>query len=402
MSNDHAIAATTRTLQNLLTGATPTVTTLPLDKARDGTAADQLNLFLFATPLAAAWRNSDPIGLRPGETGQSPLPLVLHYLVTAYGDNETAAHLILGRAMRILHDHPVLAAQEITDATADDLPDSDLHLQPERIRLTPLPMSTHDMFELWSGFSTNYRISAAYEASVILVDSTQAARTPLPVLRRGPDDRGPSTAAAAPAELTAVLPPDGAAVATLGANVRLVGSNLTGAVTAVRFRNRWLDAPIELAPTSEKAPEPTVALPSGDPANVEWVPGIYQVSVVSAPVGLSRWASGEVPMALGAAITVSPLNAPAGDVALTLECRPRLRSGQRVLVLFGAARATAEEIRTPDDTTEPTTVTVTFRTVPAGSHVVRLRVDGVDSDPVRYDGTPPQPRFDPAVVVTVT
>jgi hypothetical protein len=404
MSNEFSIAAVTQTLVNLLTKATPHVSNQPLDKARDGAADNQLNVFLYAVPLAAAWRNSDPIGSRPGEKGEAPLPLVLHYLVTAYGADEAAAHLVLGRAMRILHDHPVLGAQEIADATTD-LPDSDLHLQAERIRLTPLPLSTHDMFELWSGFSTNYRISAAYEVSVVLVDSTRDRSTPLPVLTRGRDDRGPSVGGAAGAELTAVLPPVGAAVATLGTSVRLVGSNLSGAVTAVRFRSRWLPEPIEVPFASAGGHEDvSVLLPSGDQASAAWPPGIYSVSVVSAPLGQPHWVSTpEVAMGLGASITVTPITAPPGDIVLTVTCRPRLRDSQRVQILIDKERrAVSTKITTPAATTEPSTVTATFGAVPKGSYVVRLRVDGVDSDPVRYEGSPPRPLFDPAVVLVVT
>jgi hypothetical protein len=46
-------------------------------------------------------------------------------------------------------------------------------------------------------------------------------------------------------------------------------------------------------------------------------------------------------------------------------------------------------------------VTVTFPAVSAGTYVVRLRVDGVDSDPVHYVGSPPLPEFDPASQVVV-
>ena len=76
MSNGLAIAAITRTLHSLLAAATPTVTMRPLDKARDGISADQLNIFLYATVLSAAWRNTDPVGVLPGEDGRPALPLI--------------------------------------------------------------------------------------------------------------------------------------------------------------------------------------------------------------------------------------------------------------------------------------------------------------------------------------
>jgi hypothetical protein len=403
MSNSFALAATTRTLRNLLTEGTPNVTFLPPDKAHEEGAGDQLNVFLFATPLAPAWRNADPIGLAPGEVGLAPLPLLLHYLVTAYANDEAAAHVLLGRAMSILHDHPVLGEQEIHDATSADLPDSDLHLQRERLRVTPLQMSTHDMFELWSGFSTNYRASQAYEVSVVLIDSTRGRSAPLPVLRQGPEDRGPGTVATPAAVLRAVLAPPDEPVLTLGSTVRLIGENLTGSFTTVRFRNQRLVAPIEIVPDpTGTSIERTVTLPEPAAATDTWVAGIYDVALISAFPGMPRWSSPERPMGLGPTVTVAPLAAGPGNLDLTLTCRPRLRDGQQVQVFLGSGDpAIPLTVTTPADVTQPTTVTVTFPAVTAGSYVVRLRVDGVDSNPVRYTGSPPHPEFDPNAQVVV-
>ena len=200
MSNSLAISAVTATLRRLIIRGVSdlpnqNVTTKPLDKARpNGTAADQLNIFLYQTILNAAWRNMDmPRQVRPGETGQPPLALNLHYLITAYGENddETKSHGWLGRAMGVLHDHPVLAGQEIQDALAG----SELESQIERVRITPQPLTLEEMSKLWTAFQTQYRISVAYAVEVVLIESTRRSRTPLPVLTRGEDDRGVSAQA---------------------------------------------------------------------------------------------------------------------------------------------------------------------------------------------------------------
>ena len=206
MSNPLAIAAVTATLRNLLTQgvttdpdlADATVTTQPPDKARDGNNnANQLNLFLYQTMLNAAWRNMDmPRQVKPGETGQPPLALDLHYLITAYGRNndDVFSHHLLGRAMRILHDHPLLGEAEIKAA----LPDNDLHEQVERVRITPQPLSLEEMSKLWTTFQTQYRISVAYEVGVILVDSSRDASAPLPVPAFTTPRRAAPAAPAAP------------------------------------------------------------------------------------------------------------------------------------------------------------------------------------------------------------
>src|SRR5262249_23836140 len=197
MSNAFAIAATTATLRSLLARGLGIshVTVRSLDNARKDITTDHVNLFLYQTLPNAAWRNMDmPRQLKPGETGQPPLPLTLYYLLTAYSDDmdDTGSHRLLGQAMSIFHDHPLLGADEIKNATSTttDLADSNLHEQIDRVRITLQPLTIEEMSKLWSPFQTQYRLSAAYQVSVILIESTRPVRSPLPVLTRGRDDRG--------------------------------------------------------------------------------------------------------------------------------------------------------------------------------------------------------------------
>ena len=196
MSDALAIAAVTTTIRNLLfTGVNAVVpgtevTARPLDSARNGRTGNQLNVFLYHTSIDPAWRNSDfPGRVKPGETGFSPLPLALYYLVTAYGldDDETVGHRLLGAGMSALHDHPVLGVDELRLA----LPESSVADQVERVRITSQPIGLDDLSKLWTSFQTQYRVSAAYQASVVLIESRNGTRAPVPVLTHGEDDAGP-------------------------------------------------------------------------------------------------------------------------------------------------------------------------------------------------------------------
>ena len=57
--------------------------------------------------------------------GQPPLGLNLYYLVSAHGHNEDdpdpISHRLLGKAMAILHENPMLEPAEIRDALAVDV-----------------------------------------------------------------------------------------------------------------------------------------------------------------------------------------------------------------------------------------------------------------------------------------
>ena len=431
MSNSLAIAATTTTLRNLLLAQVPSfdteladldVTTRTPDVARKGVSVASLNVFLYLTVVNAAWRNMDmPRQVRPGETGSPPLSLNLYYLITAYGrddvDGNALSHRVLGGAMSVLHDHAVLGAQEIASALANN----DLAEQIERVRISPLSMSVEEMSKLWMTFQTNYRISAAYEATVILVDSRNFVKAALPVLRRGKEDRGVFAVASGPPTLKEIRLPQLHSAGQLDEDVVIIGNGLTIDNTVARFASLIPAKPdatlppplVEIVPQAgDSASELKVHLkPRADDVDAfeRWAPGFYTVSLVVTRIDTPPTVSNEIAFALAPGITVTP-NSTSGTLAvgttITLTCAPRIRDGQRVLVLFGEQQLTPKTRVNPSQLSPtyketPTIITVAVPNVKTGTYLVRLRVDGVDSIPVIMSGTPPVPAFDPLQQVNV-
>ncbi len=409
MSSALAIAAVTRTLRNLLFDAASDlggaeVSAKPPDRARATATGNQINLFLYHTSIDAALRNDDPPGTRPGEPAFPPLPLILHYLITAYGDgdDDVMAHNLLGRAMVALHDHPVLGPREIKIALAGN----DLWEQVERIRITPEALSIDDMYRLWTAFQTQYRISAAYQARVVLIESRRQARTPLPVLTRGPADAGvsvvPFVIPPVPT-LTAAQPQRRQPAARLGDEVTLSGVHLSGA-SAIRFLPGRFDDLLDTLPgvlLSVTDSEIRFVVPDRPD---QLAAGMYTVAAVFPPPagaapGTPEHLSNEVPLAIAPLVTAGlPANLgrnPDGSVIVDLSCSPRVRTGQRVVLLFG------DRPVQPDGFAPPTAV-LRF-VVPAaepGRYLLRLRVDGIDSEFI--DRTVRPPVFDPSQSVVVT
>jgi hypothetical protein len=414
VSNVLAIAATTRTLRNLLLAQIPVldpdlgdleVTLQPPDVARKGISKAQLNLFLYQVVANAAWRNLDMPGqVRPGETAPPPLALNLHYVITAWGrgdsDVDAISHRVLAAAMSTLHDRGVLDGNDIRNA----LPDNDLANQVERVRITPLPQSVDELSKLWTAFQTNYRTSAAYEAAVLLIDSQATMRAPLPVLRRGLQDRGVIATASAAAVLDSLSYPRTRPSVRLGEDIMLAGRQLTTDHALARFSSLRLDALIDIAPLAGDAAG-TLRVHLADTtddadAASRWAPGIYTVALLVQPPGLPPLLSNELPLTLAPVITLSPLSAAAGDLALNLTCLPRLRDGQRVFLLFGDRLLAPQSISNPADTHQPSALVFQVPGVTAGTYTVRLRVDGADSVPVDFSGSVPVFASNQQVVVT--
>jgi hypothetical protein len=408
MSAPSAIAAVTSTLRNLLTNAAledselldTTVTTQPPAVARNGNDANQLNLFLYSTAVDTAFSNSPiPGQIKTGESGMPPLALVLKYLITAYGRNEddVNGHRLMGRSMSALHDHPLLGSSEIQAA----LPDTDLHNQIERVRITHNALSVDDMSKLWTSFQAEYRLSTGYEVSVVLIESTQPAKTPLPVLKRGENDQGvaaqPDLIPPFPA-IVGIVPPNRQPSALLGDTLILSGHNLDGDTVIVRFNNIHLPDPIDIPVLAGGTENQISAQIPNNPA--DWLVGFYTVEALINKAGEQDRLTNILPLALAPTIMgIAPPNPVvrdgSGSVTLTLTCSPQVRAGQHAALLLGD-----REVLAQDHPVQTDTITFVINDAPVGSRYVRLRIDGIDSLLVNRTVSPPA--FDSAMEVIIT
>ncbi len=136
-------------------GSTITVSLMPPDRvvATGGAEASQLNLFLHQVTPNQGWRNErlpslDGAGRQ--RLSNPPLALNLHYLLSAYSSGDLHAEILLGYAMQLLHETPVLSRGAIRTALDPSPPvgavlppalralaDSGLEDQVEQIRITP-------------------------------------------------------------------------------------------------------------------------------------------------------------------------------------------------------------------------------------------------------------------------
>ncbi len=212
MSTALAIASVTAVLKDLLNNGlvdhdlassvgNVSVSVLSPDRIdQSASQQSQLNLFLYQVTPNAAWRNAglpgrDSSGAR---TGNPPLALDLHYLLTAYGALEFHAEILLGYGMQLLHETPILTRTAIRTALAPPTPvspgslppglqalfTSELAEQVEQIKIVPETLNTEEISRMWTAFQAHYRPTAAYHVSVVLIESRAPVRSPLPVRAR--------------------------------------------------------------------------------------------------------------------------------------------------------------------------------------------------------------------------
>lgn len=431
MSSALAIAAVTAVLRDLLINGLidrdlvssvgdVKVTALPPDRITTGADEEsQLNLFLYNVTPNPGWRN---VGLpsRDGggdRTTNPPLALDLHYMLTAYGARDFHAEILLGYAMQLLHENPVLTRSLIRVAlsptpvtgggglppTLEALAGSELADQVEQIKIAPKLMSADDISKLWTAFGAKYRPSACYTVSVALIESKQPARSPLPVLTRGVDDRGVRVQASMDPPfptLTNVIPPQAQTAARLNELVTLEGVHLDGEAgdtVTVLLKHPRLSAPLQVAPQAGATAARLQFQVPNDAANVP--AGLYAVSVGFLKAGALYRTSSELGLALAPNKTTlapaNPVRNGDGDVTLTATCAPQVWRGQRAALLLGAREVSAE----PFAGDKTASLTFIFRDIPAGDYFVRLRVDGVES--ILIDRTVTPPVFDTTQQITI-
>lgn len=401
MSNALAIAAVTATLRNLLQAAIAPlapgalVTVRPLDRARENLTVDSVNLFLYNTGPDAAWRNADLPGVHPGEPASPPLALTLSYLVTSYShaDDDLISHRLLGGAMSALNQTPVLDPAAIRTALAGN----DLYLQAERVKVTPDLLDIEEISKLWTAFQTNYRISAAYSVSAVLIQNPLGASAPLPVLSRGPGDRGPAAqpSAAAPGVLRSVAPADGQLSARLGGVIVLTGDELGGTSVRARLTNQRRAMTVTVPAISATGSSVQVRLP-GNPAT--FPAGIWTAQAVISRAGQPDLVTNGLPFGLAPTVTNLPLTVTrnaSGTATITLDCQPQIGSDQDCALLLGAQPVAAESPRPA----LASTVTFTVPHAVPATYPVRLRVDSIDS--LLVDASAVPPAYDPSQVVVI-
>ena len=195
MSTYTAIGAVGLSLQRLLNDRLDhpagTVVTVGNPPDEPDAEAPVVNLFLYRVSLNGALSNMPPRNRgERGAYGHPPLPLNLYYLLNTYGtttaagsdtlQDEIVAHDLLGSAMRILNDYPILTPAIETGGGVQVL-DADLLDANEAVKITLDPLSLEDLSKVWTALNRPFRPSAAYEVSLVQIDSKLRTPNVLPV-----------------------------------------------------------------------------------------------------------------------------------------------------------------------------------------------------------------------------
>ena len=151
--------------------------------------AARINLFLFQVTESPYLKNLDlPKHGSRLAYGKPPLSLELHFLLTAYGSqvngetavDETIAQLLLGSAMRVLHDHSTITEQlqTVREPYGQPILHESLQKADEQVKLCLHPITLEDLTKIWTALTLPYRMSVAYSVSVVQIESRASRHYP--------------------------------------------------------------------------------------------------------------------------------------------------------------------------------------------------------------------------------
>jgi hypothetical protein len=223
MSVSTAIGLVSASLRNLLIGEMHLSPAIPVTiLAPDEPGGDQrVNLFLYKIEENAFLKNEDWT-LKPGNSNQlvpPPLSLNLYYLMTPYARNDpqtgnVTAHEILGEAMRVFYENPVIPQDHL---------ETDLKTATEQFRIVYNALDPEELSRLWTTFAQPFRLSVRYQISTVQLDMLPSQERLLPKRVRTigvPEVRAPFI----PPAVLDLAPVS----ATAGTAVTFSGQNLAG------------------------------------------------------------------------------------------------------------------------------------------------------------------------------
>jgi hypothetical protein len=409
MSNYLAVSTVTASLQRVLQSAVQEdiegarVTTVRPNDIGSGTPESGVNLFLYQVIANSALQNMDVTPLRSrGNPTKRQVALELYYMLSFYGnDGDLEPHRLLGSVVRTLNDQPIISTEIIRatcrDSTLPFLQVSNLADQIQQINIVPLNLNLEDLSKAWSVFfQAPYLLSLAYKILVVLLEGEETPPRSLPIRDRRMNGLEPFFNHPKVERIGTLGGGDEAIVAD--STLVIIGENLKGEeATLVRLFG------VDLAPTEISSTRLVLPLPQV-PRDLLRA-GVQSLQVVHAvQVGTARYrskASNAIPWILRPRV----LDVQVADLDMDENLRSGVLCLQLNVTLGASQRVTAVmnewNVESPASyvfdaskrTRDGTSVQVAFTRVKPGNYLVRLMVDGAESQ-LQVDSDVDSPTYD--------
>lgn len=140
------------------------------DLAKDNIGNPALSILLYRVDFNKATRSSwSAVG--HGD-GRGHLALDLHYLITPWAENAEYQHMILGRALQVLEQTPMLSGPLLYEpALPAAYADEPQAAVTDTVQLILEEVSTEALMRTFDSLPSDYRLSVPYVARVVRIDT---------------------------------------------------------------------------------------------------------------------------------------------------------------------------------------------------------------------------------------
>jgi len=138
----------------------------PLLRGADfpASASTALSLFVYRIQVDGHRSLHSRRGLEENHT-RPQLGIELHFLLTAWAESAAMQHVLLGWAMRVLADHPILPASVLDSSAAG------VFHQDEALQLRQADLASEEIVRLWDRLGDRYELSVPYVLAGLQLDS---------------------------------------------------------------------------------------------------------------------------------------------------------------------------------------------------------------------------------------
>ena len=121
-----------------------------------------ISVWLFKVSRMPEMLNEPPERKSSNQVARTPLPVLLHYLVTPMANEPLTRQTLLGRVLQVFNDHSILRGADLQGV---------LQGTPEQLRVNLEALSLEELSLVWEALGEPYQLSVTYLVQVAKIDS---------------------------------------------------------------------------------------------------------------------------------------------------------------------------------------------------------------------------------------
>jgi hypothetical protein len=171
MSDYSVLGAVSGTLQTMLTSNITNALPVPLNVPIQLYSPPEMDsvgqvpgisLWLYKVSRMAEMLNEPPERKTANQMSRTPLPVLLHYLVTPMATDPITRQTLLGRVLQVFNDHSVMRGADLQGV---------LQNTTEQLRVNLEALTLEELSLVWEALGEPYQLSVTYLVQVVKIDS---------------------------------------------------------------------------------------------------------------------------------------------------------------------------------------------------------------------------------------